>query len=238
MTIITISRQFGSGGDEIASRVCELLGYKEFDKRLIGQAAQEAGLSEQEVIDYSEEDHKIRGFLDRLFGRSQPIAKTRIWKEDKSGARGVEELKLTEDTVVALVQKAVRSAQRVGNLVIVGRGGQVILMGQPDVIHVRIEAPMEDRIQRVMQKIKQTKEDFHADVDIRREAQDLIAQKDATSRDYLQHFYQVDWDDPLLYHAVLNTGKLSVEQAAQVVANLVQVFQSEHEPTRQTMPTM
>ena len=74
MTIITISRQYGSGGDEIASRICNLLNYQMFDKRLITQAALDAGLSEQEAIDYSEENYKIRSFLDRLFSR-QPVVK-------------------------------------------------------------------------------------------------------------------------------------------------------------------
>ena len=79
---------------------------------MIFQAAQEVGLSEQEVIDYTEENHKIRGFLDRLFGPPQPVAKTRVWKEDMVGTRTVEELQLTEEALVALVQKAVRSAHR------------------------------------------------------------------------------------------------------------------------------
>ncbi len=236
MTIITISRQYGSGGDEIASRICEILGYKQFDKRLMAQAAREAGLSDQEVVDFSEENHKVSSFLDRLFGRSEPIARTRYWKEDAQGARMTEEVKLTEDIVVALVQKAVRSAYQAGNLVIVGRGGQVILKDQPGVIHVRIEAPLEERIQRVKQEIKQTRLDFHADVEIRREAQDRIIERDAASMDYLKRYYQVDWNDPLLYHLVLNIGRMSIEQAAKTIVNLVYISQAEQKSEGQPLP--
>jgi CMP/dCMP kinase len=236
MTIITISRSHSSGGDEIASRVCEILGYKEFDKHVISLAAQEAGLSEQEVIDYSEENYKIRGFLDRLLGRSQSVAKTRIWKEDPTGERVVEESNLTEDTAVELVQKAVHSAYRVGNLVIIGRGGQMILKDQPDVLHVRIDAPLEERIQRVKQNMKHSKKDFNAHIDLRREAQDWIVQKDTASRDYLQRFYQVEWDNPWLYHMVLNSGKLSIEQAAQMIVSAVQALQVGPERAEQTLP--
>lgn len=235
MTTLTISRQFGSGGDEIASRVCEILGYKEFDKHLISRAAQEAGLSENEITEFSEENHKIRSFLDRLFGREQPIAKSSVWKENLWGSGVLADMPLTEEMAVVLVQKAVLNAFQVGNLVIVGRGGQVILKDQPNAIHVRIEAPIEDRIQRVKQQMKKAKEDFHADIDIRREAQDWIVQKDAASYDYLKRFYQVDWSDPLLYHIVLNTGKLSIEEAAQAIVNLVHTIQPEPEPVKRTI---
>lgn len=224
MTIITISRQYGSGGDEIANRVCEILGYKQFDKRLIGQAATDVGLSEQEVLDYSEENHKVRTFLDRLLNRSQPIAQTRVWREDATGQRTVEEFELNEATAVALVQKAIRSTAKVDNMVIMGRGGMLILADEPDVLHIRIEAPAEDRIQRVKEQMKQSKHSFYADVDVRREAQDLIRERDAASSDYIKRFYSADWEDSGLYHLVINTGKLSLEQAAQIIVGMVRGF--------------
>lgn len=227
MTVITISRQFGSGGDEIASQVSKMLGYKQFDKHLITLAAQEAGISEQEVIDYSEENHKIRSFLDRLFDRSRPVVRTRIWKEDSTGTRTTEEIHLTEDSAVALVKKAVRSAYEAGNLVIVGRGGQMILKDESDVLHVRIEAPLEMRIQRVKNDMKHSRKEYNAHIDIRREAQDLIIEKDNKSRDYIERFYQANWDDPLLYHIVLNTGRLSIDQAAQMIVDLVSAYHPE-----------
>src|SRR3989337_1001608 len=100
MTTITISRQYGSGGDEIANRVCDILSYRRFDKRMLVQAAVQSGLSEQEVIDYSEEDYKVRGFLERLFGRSTTIATVRVWEENVSGIRMPDEIKLSEASVL------------------------------------------------------------------------------------------------------------------------------------------
>ncbi len=227
MAVITISRQYGSGGDEIASRICDILGYQHFDKRMIARATMEVGLSEQEIVDYSEENHKVRTFLDRLFGRQSVVASTRIWKEDATGARSTEEIQLNEDAALALVQKAVRSAYRAGNLVIVGRAGQVILKDSPDVLHVRIEAPLEQRIQRVKEEIKATRKIYNADIELRRQAQDLIIERDAASIDYLSRFYHVDWDDPLLYHILLNTGKLTIDQSANIIIQLVKEFQTE-----------
>lgn len=219
MTVITISRQFGSLGDEIAQKLCEVLGYQYFDKRLVMQAASEAGLSEQEIMDYSEENYKVHNFLDRMLSRPQTLGHVRVWKEDAQGIRSPDAIPLTEDTALDLVQKAIRHAHQVGNVVIVGRGGQVILQNEPDVLHVRVEAPLETRIQRVKQW-----RPLETSVDLRRAAQDLIEQKDAASADYLQSFYNVHWDDPALYHIILNTEKLSIDQAVSLLAHMAREF--------------
>ena len=224
MAVITISRQVGSGGDEIANRLCEMLGYQQFDKRLIIQAAAESGLSENEIAawpaDYSEESFKVRGFLDRLFGRGMSVGQTRVWHEDATGARVAETVTLSEESVLVLVQNAIRSAHRTGRLVIVGRGGQILLKDQPDVLHVRVEAPLEYRIQRVKEQMRSDRQAFLADIELRREAQDWVQSRDASSTEYIRHFYHEDWANPLLYHLVLNTGLLSIPQAIDIIARL------------------
>jgi len=221
MTVITLSRQYGSGGDEIAGQVCQRIGYRQFDKLQIAQAAVEAGLSEQEAIDYSEETYKVATFLDRLFRRPVPLARARVRKEEAGGTRVVEKPILSETAALALVQKAVQAAYETGNMVIVGRGGQVILKDCPNALHIRIEAPWEERIYRIKAQIRQGKQTYDATVNDRRAAQDLITEKDTASADYIRQFYGVDWADPSLYHAILNTGKLSIEQAAQVIVGMV-----------------
>lgn len=227
MTIITISRQYGSGGDEIAARVCELLGYRMFDKHLISQAAADAGLSEQEMLDFSEDSHKIRSFLDRLLGREPVVARMRIWKESETGEKIAEESQVSETVALDLVQKAIRTACKQGNLVIVGRGGQALLRDCPGTLHVRIEAPLEERIQRLKGQLKEARQEYRADIESRRATQDIIQAHDDASADYVARFYQADWNDPMLYHIVINTGRMSVEQAAQAIARLAPSFVSE-----------
>jgi len=226
MAVITISRQFGSGGDEIADRVCQSLGYRHFDKRLIARAAAEAGFSEQQDLDFSEENYQVKNFMERLFSRSRPVAHVRVWKESTTGVRVAEEMQLTEEHALALVQKAVEVAYQNGNVVIVGRGGQILLKKYPDVLHVRIEAPMEDRIQREKLQLKLEKQMPLDTIETRRVAQDLIEQRDAASADYLKHFYGIDWSDPLHYHLVINSSKLSPDLAAQVIVNLVHCLEN------------
>ncbi|HEY9076571.1 MAG TPA: cytidylate kinase-like family protein [Anaerolineaceae bacterium] len=235
MTIITISRQFGSGGDEIANRLSALLNYPCFDKSMVAKAAQEAGLSEQEIIDYSEDSHKVRTFFDRLFNRPLPVASVRVWRESLDGVRTNEEYELSENSAVALMQKAIQMAYQEGNMIIVGRGGQALLKGRPDVLHLRIIAPLEDRIQHLKEQLKESRQIYQADLELRRLAQDQIIERDNISADYLKRFYHIDWDDPSYYHLIINTGMLSIEQAAEMIAALVRQFHPQTETNNELL---
>ncbi len=207
MAVITISRQFGSGGDEIAGRVCQILQYRIFDKELIAQAMLESGISDQEVIDYSEANYKVRGFFDGLFGRSRQVGEVRVWTEDAAGVRTAQAVPLTEENALALVQKAIKAACEEGNIIVVGRGGQALLQDCPNVLHVRIEAPLEDRMQRVRAQ-------YHLK---RRPASEMIEARDEASADYVKRLYNANWADPYLYHLVINTGKVEVDAAARLI---------------------
>lgn len=232
MAVITLSRQFGSGGDEIARMVCKDLGYRMFDRSLIFSAAKETGLSSSDILDFSEDNHRVQTFLERLFRRSGPVVTSRYWTEDISGVRIQEETFLTEEEILGLVQKAVISAYRNGGILIVGRGGQVILKDLPAAVHVRIEAPLEDRIQRVKLWLKEEKGLPFDTIETRRTAQDMIVERDTASADYLRRYYGVRWDDPLLYHLVINTGKITLENAAQCIVGLVK----QQEEAREAQP--
>ena len=188
-----------------------------FDQRLMVRAGTALGLLEREIFDFAETNYKAKSFLEQVFGGSQDVAQVRMWKEDAAGARSVQELALSESAALQLVQFAIRDAYQVGNVVIVGRGGQALLADQPDVLHVRVVAPDEERIQRVKEELRLARQAFKADIEVRRDAQDRIAMRDAASAEYLRRFYNIRWDDPQHYHMVLNTGKLSVEQAVDLI---------------------
>src|SRR5688572_12664634 len=99
MTVITISRQYGSGGDVIAARTCEMLGYRYFDKRLMADVALDVGLSPTEIVDFSEDNYRVRGFLERLLGggrNPRVVAQVGRWTEDTRGARIKESAELDE----------------------------------------------------------------------------------------------------------------------------------------------
>ncbi len=214
MAMITISRQFGSGGDEIAARVAKALGYSLFNKELIDQAAREEGFSEQEGAEIWEDNFKISGFLERLFGGARPVGFFRVWSEDELGVSHTVQYPLTEEHARFLVEKAVRMACEQGDMIILGRGGQVMLQDNPDALHVRIEAPLEMRIQRV-------KVDYSLE---RRPAQDLIEERDEASAGYIKRLYGAEWDDTGLYHLVINTGKMEMETAVQLICEAARML--------------
>ncbi|MGC9394920.1 MAG: AAA family ATPase [Anaerolineae bacterium] len=206
MPVITISRQYGSSGDAIAKRVCEALGYSYFDKNLMAQVASETSISESDVVDFSEDTYKMRGFLDRLLGRRRSAADA--WTNSAAqGALPVEAL--DEARSVNLIKETIIGAHRHDNVVIVGRGGQAILREHPGVLHVRIVAPLGARVLRV-----QSTENVSLD-----EATARVNRRDEAARAYLERFHDIDWDNPLLYNLIINTGKWESEGAAQIIIN-------------------
>lgn len=209
MATLTISRQTGSGGDQIARRVCELLGYDYLDKELMRQVAADVGLSGDEVIDFSEQNYKIRNFMDYLL-RPGPryVGQVVTRGTDELGRETLSMKELNEVECIQLIRHTLRAACQRGNMVIVGRGGQAILQTMPHVLHVRIEAPLNDRIYRLQEERMVSWE----------EARRLVEENDRASAQYLERFFGVRWDDPLLYHLVLNTGKWELEAAAQLLA--------------------
>jgi cytidylate kinase len=221
MAVITISRQHGSGGDEITDRVCQILGYRHFDKRDMVRAAARAGFSEEEIVsysDYSEENFKVKKFLSRLLRRARP---TTSRKEDALSIHLAEEKLFNEASALMLVRKAVEAACNTGNIIVVGRGGQMILRDEANVLHIRVEAPLEVRIRRVESWLKQDQPAHETIHDLWYNARYLIAERDTASADYVRMFYGADWANPVLYHAVLNLGKMDTEQAAQIVVDMV-----------------
>ena len=219
MAVITISRQYGSGGDEIAERVCQMLGYHYFDRCDIIRAAGEAGLSTEEIGSYSrysEESIKFKKFVDYLLRRARNSPPAAI-----ATAPHPEERFFNETSALALVENAILAAYHAGNYVIVGRGGQVILKDRANVLHLRIEAPEELRIQHIHHHLREERQAYYPGSEVRRSPHELILEKDTSSADYVRRNFGCDWSDPALYHALLNTGKLSIEQAADLIVRMV-----------------
>lgn len=216
MTIVTLSRQHGSGGDKIAHRVCDLLGYSYFDKQTLAAVAAKAGLSSNEIIDFSIDTYRARNFFDHLLvGWRAPhtIAQSQTWQEELLESSGT---LLSVEQNVRLVEKTLQAAYEEGNIVVVGRGGQACFKDKPNVLHVRVVAPLEDRISRV-----QNRQNLDASA-----ARNLILKRDRASAAYLKRFYDVDWANPQLYHLVINTGFLTFETAAQLIVLAVNSLSS------------
>lgn len=201
MAVITISRQFGSHGDTIAQLLCDRTGYRYFDKNLMTGLAALAGVTPERVVDLSDDKHRARSLVERLFGSyAAPLADPNAW------AASAEAL-AQEKAQAAQVKQLIRAAWAEGNVVILGRGGQAVLHDLPGVLHVRIIAPLELRIQRHAQRAGLSPA----------AAREIVLQRDRASADFVSRYHDVDVDDLALYDLVLNTARVTPAAAADLI---------------------
>lgn len=201
MAVITISRQFGSHGDTVAQLLCDRLGYRYFDKNLMLGLAAQAGLPPEKVVDLSDDKHRARSLVERLFSNyAAPMADPGAWA---AGA----EASAQEQATMAQVKQLIRAAYAEDNVVVLGRGGQVVLRDLPDVLHVRLMAPLELRIRRHGERAGLTPA----------AAREVVLKRDAASVDFVRRYYSVDSADPMLYDLIINTSKVTPAAAVDLI---------------------
>jgi len=182
MPVITISRQLGSLGTEIAREVAEKLNYEYADKEMVGKIMGGYGIAAPEMDKF---DEKRPPFWDSL--------------------------SIQRKNFLHFIQMAIYDLARKSGVVIVGRGGQILLRDLPGTLHVRIFAPLNVRLRRLMES---------EGVD-EKQAGLMIRQSDHDSSGYIKSFFNADWDDSSLYDLLINTEKLSVETGAKSIIESV-----------------
>jgi cytidylate kinase len=201
MAVITISRQSGSEGNEIAKILCEKLAYRLFDKSLIIQLAEKLGPESSKITDASDRFDKARALVERILNPLQPGLDSQ--HQSHKAISFENGSAMTE----AQVRDLILAAHSQGNVVIVGRGSQVVLAGMPDVLHVRIVAPLETRI-----KVWQEREGLSFE-----DASKRVHNRDKAHVDFVKHFFDTDISDPALYDMVINTAKFPPGVAADLI---------------------
>jgi cytidylate kinase len=120
---------------------------------------------------------------------------------------------LDDDNYFESTQKLVQQLYDAGNIIILGWGGQCILRGKPDTLHVRLIKDSELKIEKVMQNY-----------DLNRlAAKKLIEREEKDSSAYVKHYFNEDWNDARLYDLIIDMGKQSVEQAADIIYNNIAI---------------
>ena len=178
MTIITVSRHLGSFGDEIAMKVADKLNYDYIDKPEIAEALANYGLR---VDDAEKFDEKGLSF----------------WRH----------LSEQKKRYLYLLKAVVYDFAKKENVVIYGWGAQVLLKDVPGVLRVRITAPFEVRMRRL---VKQKGHD-------ERNAERILRTSDHDSAGYIRSYFGVDWDDEDLYDLVISTKTISVDTAVTLI---------------------
>jgi cytidylate kinase len=208
MAIITISRQFGAGGRTLGNMISEKLNYNLVDEDIIEQVAQEAKVSPSWVKSI---ENEAGGTLLRYISGLGPFRKNYVDRlsEHKKGY-------IDGHIYVELLHKIITRMAEEGDIVIIGRGGQYILKNHPQAVHILMMSDMEHRIS-FMEK----------QYNLSRKQATLVVEKQSKRRKNLyRYFGREDYDDPTLYHIVLNMSKLSMDAASDVVRDLVNATKS------------
>jgi cytidylate kinase len=195
---VTISRQSGCGSHVLAEKLAGYLQARTppgeppwtiFDRNLMEEVLAEHHLPAH-IAKYMPEDRvtEIADIMDELFGL-RPAS----WA-------------LVEQTAETILHLA-----EVGNVILLGRGANLVTAKSPGVVHVRLIAPLETRVAH-MQQFEELS---------RPAAAARVRREDLGRRRYINKYFQKDVDDPLLYHLVINTDSVPLETAARLIGELV-----------------
>jgi cytidylate kinase len=192
--IITIEREYGSGGVEIAELLANELEWKLWDKDLTEEIARLAKCP-KDVVELREE-------------RTDPLY-YRLFKSflrgSYEGSLNAHKLNVVDsENILRLTERVVRHAAQAGHSVIVGRGSHHFLRNRLDTLRVFLFAPREDKVHRLIARGKTEKE-----------AQQLVDSVDQERTDFIRKYFQVEWPDYPVFHIMINThiGDLQVVQA-------------------------
>ena len=202
VNIITIEREYGCGGGDIAKLVANRLGWKLWDQQLTEEIARLAHCPKTVVEEREEKNDPLYYRLFKSFMRGS-----------YEGAVNAPKLNLVDsETILRITRRVVEHAADKGNCVIVGRGSQQFLKNRPDTLRIFLYAPRENKVQRLMKRGKSEKE-----------AEELVDTVDSERAAYIQKYFHVEWPARVIYHTMLNT-MIGDECVANMILSLVQTY--------------
>ncbi len=196
--IITISRQLGAGGAEVARRVADRLQWRVADNEFVERVAARAGLTPHEV---AVREERVPNFIERL-----------AWALASASAElavptGATMEGLSEPLMVRVTEQVVAEIAREGRVVLVGRSAAAILGEEERTLHVQVVAPVKIRAERIAGRL-------NVPLD---EAKKLIHESDSHRAKYHKEYYGRDWAEPVNYHIIINTGYLGLDGTADLI---------------------
>lgn len=199
LPVVTISRETGAGAITIAHLVAERL------NRVAHKDECPWTVFDRNLIEKVLEDHDLPGAIKRFVQEDATVFSPRRIVEELLGLHPSDWTLLhhTTDTILRLAQ--------LGNVILVGRGASVITSHLKNALHVRLVGALDARIKHITEYYKLTE----------KEAAAFLHKKDQARRRYVKHYFHVPIDDPLQYHATINSHTITFERAAQMIADAV-----------------
>jgi cytidylate kinase len=182
--VITIEREYGSGGAEIARKLAERLGWQLWDQKLTDEIARYMECDSRTVEERAERIDPLHYRLFKAFLRGS-----------FEGTLNAPRLKMVDaEHIRQVAGQVVASAAKTGNSVIVGRGSAYYLRDRPDAFHVFVYAPFEVKVQRLCAQGKSDEE-----------ASELAETVDRDRAAYIKQSFDVEWPARHFFHLMLNT---------------------------------
>ena len=198
--IITIGREYGSGGREIGQAVAKALGIAFYDKELISLAAKKSGLSDEFIAN---NEQRMRGsFMLNLAAASAY----------SGGFFSSQNLPLSESIFISQAQ-VIRDIAAKERAVIVGRCADYVLAGRKNTVNIFIHAPKEDRVRRIMALYELSEAD----------ALKAIARSDKERGNHYFRYTDMKWGKAQNYDICINSALMGVEKTVEMLADLAQI---------------
>ena len=199
--VVTVEREYGSGGGDIAARLAGQLGWKLWDQQLTEEIARLARCPKAVVEEREEKKDPLYYRLFKSFLRGS-----------FEGSLNAHKLNVVDsESILQITRKVVEHAAGKGNCVIVGRGSQHFLATRPDALRIFLYAPREDKVRRLMARGKGEKE-----------ARELVDTVDRERTDFIQKYFNVEWPNRAIYHAMINTAS-GDEAVVQAILDFMQI---------------
>jgi len=201
MAVITISRQYGAGGKTLGKMIASALDYTFADSDIIQQIAKEANVSPHWVESFEKEaGTKLSRVISSMVSQRWV---DRILKDE----RGYLDERIYLDYLVLIVAKMADE----GDAVMLGRGSQYILNDHPDTFHVLLIDELENRIKIIIDRYNVSE----------KQATRIVNNEDKRRLSLYRRLGKEDYDNPGLYHLVINMNRFSLEQASTLICQMV-----------------
>ena len=198
--LITIGRQFGSGGRELGKKLADAFGYKYYDKELLSEAAKKAGM---DPGFFEKNDERAPSFINGIFSFALGLTPNNIYTGSTS---------ISDDSLYRAQSDFIQSLAEQGPCVIVGRSADYVLRDNPRTVNLFVHAPMDNCIDRIISR----------EPNLSRDKAKARAEKVNRLRSNYYNFYtDKTWGAANSYHLSLDTSLLSMDDITEIVREYI-----------------
>lgn len=203
--VITIARQYGSGGHTVGEMLAKKMGVAFYDKQIIRMASDESGI-DLSLFGKVEGGVRVKPSL---------FSKTGLYKGDliQPGSKEF----LSDENIFNYQAKVIKDLAEKESLVVIGRCVNYVFKDRPNTLRVFIHAPWEFRVEQASKKVSGSRE----------EVEKFLQKDDKRKQDYYRRFAGGVWNDATNYDLCLNSGKLGFEKCVEAIEAQLRIMQAE-----------